>query len=401
MEKKCLYLVVPRIVEQPTWGGEYILESKNWHEKPEFIDKKIGQSYELYSGTLLRSDLVSTDDPTFTGELAFHSGYHDGEYAGDRSKLIKIDDLLKQYPRWLIGDEVIRKHGEKIKTLIKYTQAKGNSFQLHVRPEDEGKWLTKPESWYYLEPGTLTLGVHPETDWAEYESVCRQIEKELNEISRRAMAGEISVPDAKIQTKEVARKYNPWQYVNIITAKADELIDLSCCGLHHSWENGEEPDSLGNVVYELCLDVMDSVSSIRSFDKGKIKSDGSLRPIHVDDYFKYIDRSSEINNPDKHRVIRSDALKGEGYEIDSLLRCDYYSLDKFILTGKYLGKYSKTIGTYHHLFVRSGKIRLTVGDELLEVGEGHSCFIAAGTGQYMIESLSEKSEILKTFVSEF
>lgn len=400
MEKKRLYLVVPRLVEQSTWGGEYILESKGWRNRPEFADLKIGQSYELYSETLLRDDILTTDEPGFTGELCASTGYEAGQYAGDRSKLIKIEDLIKSEPAWYLGEEAIRRHGKKIRILIKYTQAKGNSFQLHVRPGDEGKWLSKPESWYYLEPGILTLGVKKDADWAEYERICRLIDAELREVSRQATAGEIDIDEARKRAVETAKKHDPWRFVNVIRAGADDLIDLSGCGLHHSWESDDTAAPLGNVVYELCLDVMDSVSSIRSFDKGKIKQDGTLRPVHIDDYFRFINRSPETNEPENHRLKKTETVAADNFVVESLLRSEYYCLDKIFLTGSYEGERSDTAGSYHHLFVRRGKIRVKAGDESLEIGAGHSCFIAGGTGRYALQSLDGKSEILKTFVSE-
>src|SRR5689334_1045070 len=62
------YLVVPKLIEQPTWGGELIVKTKGWSHVEPINTMKIGQSYELFSGSNL-SLLESTDDPAFAGEL--------------------------------------------------------------------------------------------------------------------------------------------------------------------------------------------------------------------------------------------------------------------------------------------------------------------------------------------
>ena len=71
MNRKKLFLVVPKIIEQPTWGGDYILGLKKWRDKAPFPGLKIGQSYELFSGSFLRADIQSSADPAFTGLLAY------------------------------------------------------------------------------------------------------------------------------------------------------------------------------------------------------------------------------------------------------------------------------------------------------------------------------------------
>ena len=62
------YLVIPKLIEQPTWGGQYIVTTKGWLHHSNWAELKIGQSYELFSGSNL-SLLTSSEDPNFTGEL--------------------------------------------------------------------------------------------------------------------------------------------------------------------------------------------------------------------------------------------------------------------------------------------------------------------------------------------
>ncbi|QQR52772.1 hypothetical protein IPG36_01470 [bacterium] len=67
------YLVIPKLIKQPTWGGSYIVAAKGWSDHEGLGDLKIGQSYELFSGSNL-SLLTSTDDPLFKGELTDNAG---------------------------------------------------------------------------------------------------------------------------------------------------------------------------------------------------------------------------------------------------------------------------------------------------------------------------------------
>ena len=133
------YLIIPHLIEQPTWGGEYICSMKGWLQKKDFKGKKIGQSYELYDKSLLSTSITSTDDPLFGAE---------GEAT------IPVSQFAEKRPF----------------PLIKFTQAKGNSFQLHIKPDaNDSKWKQKAESWYYLEDGKATFGIKKGADIEKYK----------------------------------------------------------------------------------------------------------------------------------------------------------------------------------------------------------------------------------------
>ena len=132
----------------------------------------------------------------------------------------------------------------------------------------------------------------------------------------------------------------------------DEIIDLSEGGIHHSWEENAVNHPQGNIVYELCKDIMDPVSSIRSFDKGKIKDDGTVREVHIDSYFELVDRNEETNNPSNHKLVPKILFEGNKITIESLLRSQAYCLDKITLEDSYSGDHTKAGDSYHHLFVK-------------------------------------------------
>lgn len=396
-----IFLIVPKLIEQSTWGGRYILQTKEWIDKKLFKDLKIGQSYELFSETKLRADINSSQDRLFTGELGYAMEPDKIFYRGDKTKLIPIKRLIEKDPKDILGEKVLKKHGGKLKILIKFTQARGNSFQIHVREKDESqKWRFKPESWYYFEPGLLTLGVKKDIDWNKYKKCCLEINEKMKKLSKQIKTNKINLESVKQKVKQIVKKYNPWQYVNIVKTKKDELIDLSYGGLHHSWEEDAQRYPLGNILYELCLDVMDPISVLRCFDKGKVEKDGSLRRLNINDYFQYIDRSEKINNPEHHRIKPKILFKKDDVKIEALLRTKYYSLDKISLKSKYCGEHAKLNGSFHHLFVKTGRVNILYNQSRLSLTKGHSCFIPNSIKQYTINCKSKiKSEVLKTYIS--
>jgi len=397
---KKIYLVVPKLIEQPTWGGDYIVTAKKWGAKKEFKSKMIGQSYELFSESKLRSDLDSSDDPNFTGEIGYAMEPDVVKYSGRKNVLLPIGSLIKKDPIKFLGKTALKKHGPKIKILIKFTQSNGNSFQIHVKENaNTNKWQAKPESWYFLEPGRITLGVKKHVDWKKYKSALIKINKYVESLSRKIIRGAISLQAAKNESKKFVAEMKPYQYVNEIWTKKGELIDLSQGGVHHSWEDNDKIVPSGNIVYELCLNVMDPVSVLRSCDKGKIKPDGSLRKLNIEDYFKYIDRSAKNNDPKNLKISKKILTNSGPVRVEALLRTKYYSMDRLVIAKKYAGEYSKTDESYNHLFILSGKVKISTVDQKMIVGEGHSCFLPAGIKKYELEPIGKTPvEILKTFV---
>lgn len=368
------YLIIPKLIEQPTWGGDYILTMKNWSNIRDFKDKKIGQSYELFSGTKLLLKISSSADARFIGELGSpdestvfnHTGYEkDIDY-------IDIKDVTGLHEKIL---------------LIKLNQSNGNSFQLHVKKGvKDGRWLPKPETWYYFEDGLATFGIKNGIDVNDYKRACKEIEYEMKKLSAEVMSGTIGLEDARQKSKALIGKINPWQYVNSHVVKKHSVVDPSLGGIHHSWEEDSKNYPLGNVLYEIQKDVMDPVCTIRSFDKGKFKSDGSIREINVDDYFKYLDTDPDHNDIEKMTPKRAG---------NSLIKTTDYSLDIFEITGVFT---DKTSGSYAHLFVRDGAVEVSAPDGNVIVSSGHSCFIPENVLSYQIKPVGDKAVVLKGYI---
>jgi mannose-6-phosphate isomerase class I len=364
------YLIIPELVEQPTWGGDYILKLKNWQNKTDLQNKKIGQSYELYGESLLANKIFDSTDLSFSSTL---------------SDYIHLSDLINKNPSEILGEKIYTKY-KSMPLLIKLNQARGNSFQLHIKPgQHDDRWKPKPESWYFLEDGYISCGIKKETNITAYKEVCVNIEEKMRELSREIMQGNKNIDMARQEAQKYIRSQNPWQFVNVYKTNKFDLIDLSEGGVHHSWE--ENPSlPLGNIVYEVQMDVMDEFCTIRGFDQGKIKDDGTIREIHVEDYLKYMDTSNEMNDITHLKRTRIG---------DNLLQTPYYSLDIVEVTNKTSVKIQDS---FQHLYVQEGDIEVISVDGAVRLTTGHSCFIPFGIKEYDIKTNLTKSIVLKTYI---
>ena len=347
------YLIIPFLFEQPTWGGTYICEKKGWLQKETLKGKKIGQSYELYGKSLLAASITSSEDPSFSDTV---------------SDVVSVMDFAEERPF----------------PLIKFTQAKGNSFQLHVKPTTHDPiWQPKAESWYFFEDGKVTFGVKKGTQIEDYKKTCRAIELKMKELSTSVVQKKIDFKVAQQQASKYISLQNPWNYVNVHFVKKGDVVDLSGGGLHHSWEEDTINCPLGNIVYEVQQDVMDPVSTLRSFDQGKLKEDGTIRDIQIDDYFKNIDLDEKRNT-----------LRIQKKESNVLFDTSYYCLSSLQID---TDAEMESAASFHHLFVKEGKICvIDKNNNEVVVGRGHSCFIPKGM-KYCIKP-KVASEILLTYL---
>ncbi len=370
-----LYLIIPKLIEQPTWGGDYIVNYKGWRSHGDLINKKVGQSYELYGKSKLATDIIDSSDQQYGPEL---------ELLDRQSVYIGLEELVRENPQKVLGPNVYDRYG-KMPLLIKFTQAIGNSFQLHRKPAaDSSRWKPKAESWYYFERGRITLGIKKGIEVSSYKACCKRIEKTMLAMSENVRKGSIPLEQARAKTKEIIQKENPWQYVNVLDVPKDALIDLSGGGLHHSWE--EDPTStLGNILYEVQQDVADEDTTVRSFDQGKLKDDGSIRAIHIDDYFRYLDMGDSRNDPE-HAFMYP---KGT-----TLLSTPYYSLDLLEISGNQ----AVSLGTsFQHLFVKEGSLEVLTEGGSVKMSKGHSCFIPFAVQSYELRSVN-RAVVLKTYI---
>lgn len=386
------YIIVPVLIEQPTWGGDYITH----HKKIRSVigqDRLIGQSFELFQSSPLTSQyksnhhpVVAVADPKDPTELEYISG--------DEQSVFSIQALIDQDPQAVLGSRAGT--GRQITTLVKFNQAKGNSYQLHVK-QPINEWLPKPESWYFLEPGLITLGVKLNADWSEYERICRVVDAKARDLSHQVQAGTLIVQTAREELTEFIRANDPQDFVNLLQVGKGQCVDLSACGIHHSWEENPLTHPQGNVVYEVQQNVYDPQATIRAFDKGKIKEDGSIRQLHIDDYFKHIDRSQRANSPASHYTQARLVKKNSTYTVTKLFQTDYYELSRVVINQAIENQHTQTTDSFHHLFVQSGSVELETRQDCLTLTQGFSAFVPANTGRYRLKPIkATHTAILKT-----
>lgn len=381
------YIVIPKLIEQPTWGGYYIAKTKGWSNMP-WGKTKFGQSYELYSKSFL-SLATNTTQEDFRPEIT-----------EPPSQIIPLSQLILPDAQSVLGMRNIDVFGKELKTLIKFTQAKGNSFQIHVKPGTEyTKWRAKPESWYYFEEGMATLGLSDLTKIEAYKQACITIDAYVKSLSTAVQAQKMEIEEARQKIQTFVNGQNIYQYVNMVTIPQEAVVNLDRGGTHHSWEEDDAKMPLGNVLYEVQVDEMDPISTIRSFDKGKIMDDGSTRDLQIDDYFNYIDTTPEGNTPQSFIGSAQQIARGEGYELQQLFDTQYYKLQRLDISAVFSNEYTAPHDqTFHHLFVKSGQIVYDDGQVELMVGTGHSVFVPASVVSYTLTPESRQATVLKTYV---
>ena len=359
------YLVIPKLIDQPTWGGDYIIKLKKWGDITYYKNKKIGQSFELYGESLLATDIYSTKDSGFS----------------PASKGIPINSVLT--------------NGKTVPLLIKINQALGNSFQLHIKPGEKlNNWLPKPETWYFLENGSITLGLNAQKDIKEYERVCTEIDSYMKNLSSEILTGKTSVNVARSKAKKFIASKNPWKYVNCFNVNKGSIIDLSEGAIHHSWEDNKNHSPLGNVVFEVQIDASDDDATIRSFDQGKIKDDGTIRSLNIEDYFLAIDKDLIKNSLNYHLKLPSK---------DEFIKTKFYCVDLITLSqnDKFLQNNQKFLENkgFSHYYVESGEVDvISDGNRDINVTAGHSFFIPDSLNTYTIIGKVKDTKILKTYL---
>lgn len=369
------YLIFPKLIEQPTWGGTYIVEYKGWQSHAELLAKKFGQSYELSGSSKLSSSIKDSSTPEFVPENA------------SLNEAVSLDSLSIEDAQQMFGVFVYEQY-KKMPLLIKFTQAKGNSFQLHKKPEvEDPEWLPKAESWYFFENGYITFGLKAGMPVEAYKKTCEEIDVAMQELSKKILAKEITVEEASQQAKEMIKEKNPWQYVNVLHVPKHTMLDLSGGGLHHSWE--EDPDSqLGNIVYEVQQDAPDETSTLRSFDQGKIKADGTIRSLTIEQYFRFMDTNPTHNdvNHAKQMPFGNRILTTTNYYMDLYTLEDEMELS--------------TGDSFAHLFVREGDVIVEANGVPVRLTKGHSCLIPQAANTFKLTPKFKNSVVIRTGIEK-
>ncbi len=380
MSHEPLYLV-PILIEQPTWGGQYISQFKNL-ESSELTKNNIGQSYELAQESLV-----------YSGDFSRCYQYAKTSNLAD---LINIDVPQQAVPLKTVAPQAAA-------ILIKFTQAQENSYQVHVKPADASdpahplaSWQPKPESWYFFEEGCATLGLKNPTNLAPYKQRCEEINAFAQNLSTKVSAQELTVAQAREKLAKFIDTDHPRNYVHTVRIPKNHVVELSQGGVHHSWE--AHPDlPLGNIVYEVQKDVKDDVSTLRSFDQGKMKDDGSIRPLTINEYFTALDVTVDNNTP--ANLMNSTET---GSDERSLFDTPYYKLEQLDFAGGSAAEPDTkqlAVSQYSHVFTKEGEVTIThpdFADKNWILPQGWSVLLAPNPKPYLISASVPASQVNDT-----
>ena len=369
------YIIEPFLIPQPTWGGKYIAQKKGWSEQETLKDIKIGQSYELFGKSRVYPSITDTNDPSFLPLI---------KNIASKNSATPLTDLISKDPEGFLGSDIASRF-TTIPILIKFTQARGNSFQLHASHlAKQTKWKPKSETWYFLEPGMCTYGLSDVSRVSQYKAVCMAINDYMHTLSDKVKNNTITLSEAQEQSQSFIREQNPWRFVNAIHTNPFDCIDLSNGGIHHSWE--DSPDLLlGNIVYEVQEDVSDEESTLRSFDQGKFLPDGSIRELTIEDYFSLIDTNPE------HNAVESTL---SNIQNGKLVENDFYAVYSSTTTQKTILPQQNS---FQHIFITNGIVSLesSVGSVLLH--SGHSAVIPYSVGDFAVIPTHTSASYILTY----
>lgn len=361
------------------------MKAKGWQKHPE-ANRKFGQSYELFSGTYLS---LATDTTHSTFQPEIDSIPQDA---------FQVEQIRSEDADGLLGSRGAKKYNGELKTLIKFTQAKGNSYQLHVKEQD-GKWLPKPESWYFFEKGLATLGIQDKKKLGAYKKACKEIEAYMISLSQKVQSENLTIKEARELAKTFCKKAHIDQYVHTVVIPKQSIVDLHYGGIHHSWEEDTKTIPQGNILYEVQVDVPDQVSTLRSYDKGKLQDDGTIRELQIDDYFKHVDTAKEMNEPEALIQQAKKIVLDKSLAVTPIFNTPYYKTDEVTFQHELAPEYTSTRQeTFHHIFALSGTIHYHDNSIDLTIREGHSAFVPARVGQYVLKTTGKSATVLKTYL---
>ena len=201
------YLVIPRFIEQPTWGVHILFHINKFKTKNCALAKlaKVMSCMEVRFYPPLHPRLTLNSKATLLSIIRV--------VASPLSPVISnCRGPRRPKP---VPNAGIFFSPQTMPLLIKFTQALGNSFQIHVKKsQKQSRWKPKPESWYYLEDGVITYGIKKGAGMEEFKRVCLAIEEKMIALSTSLKIGALSYGRAKEKAESFIKSVNPWRFVN-------------------------------------------------------------------------------------------------------------------------------------------------------------------------------------------
>lgn len=318
------------VFRKTPWGGDGLKKSLGKKCPP-----KTGESWELS----LRDGAESV--------------VANGEFKGK-----KLAELLKKWPRELLGDEHHMRFSERFPLLVKFL-AVHDRMSLQVHPSDEfaqryeAEGVGKMEAWYVLSAPKgcrVIRGVLPGTTVAEFR---QQLEK-----------GSVE------------------QCLNVMDVKEADIIFIPPGTIHSAY---------GGVVL---LEVQqNSDLTYRLTDWGRPGPNGKPRPLHVEKALNVTDFYSM--GVSKYKASR---IPGFPYKRYLLIKCEKFTMESILTSrGKIKDQSNPQRFAIYTIVSGRGKFLFRGGEESVAFNRGETYFIPAHLGAFEIATPGA-SEIVVTFV---
>lgn len=311
---------------EKVWGGRKFNTILNM-EIPE--NKNIGESWE-----------VSCHE----GGLSY---VENGELSGKG-----LFEIIGEKKEEVLGEEIIKKFGEKFPLLIKYLDI-NDKLSVQVHPNNEyalrvEKEFGKSESWYVIdasEDAKLIMGLK--------DGVTKKIFKE------------------KVEKGD----FN--DIFNIVSVKKGDFINIEPGTVHGTLE--------GSIL--ICETQQNSDTTYRIYDFDRLVN-GKKRDLHIEKALDVINFGiiPEISKEEDRKKI--ELLGGTKEE---LIRGEYFNIDRFLIDGVFKDEINRNFKVYSIL---DGEGNLLVQGKSFSAKKGDTYFIP-GKLEIIIEG---KIEILKSYI---
>jgi len=310
-------LRMKEVFRKTPWGGNGLRKSLG-----KKCPAKTGESWELSVRAGAESVVVN------------------GPYKGK-----KLTDLLRKWPRELLGDEHAMRFSERFPLLVKFL-AVHDRMSLQVHPSDEfaqryeTEGVGKMEAWYVLSAPKgcrVIRGVLPGTTVAEFR---QQLEKG-----------------------------NVEQCLNVMDVKPGDVIFIPPGTIHSAFG--------GVVLFEV---QQNSDLTYRLTDWGRPGLDGKKRALHVEKALTVTDFYSM--GVSKYKASR---IPGFSYRRYLLIKCEKFTLESIQMArGRIKDHTNATRFGIYSIVTGKGKFVIHGGKQSVPFSRGETYFIPARLGPFEI-----------------
>ena len=306
-----------------------------------------GRGFETTLGFELPTDELYGESWEVSCHPSGMSYVENGDLEGE-----SLEEIFHKFQEELVGEEIVKKYGEKFPLLIKYLDI-NDKLSVQVHPSDEyalrvEKEFGKSEVWYVMEASSdakLILGLK--------KDITPEIYKE------------------KVDKKDFTGLFNE------VSVKKGDFIDVKPGVVHGTLE--------GSIL--ICEIQQNSDTTYRIYDFDR-EVNGVKRELHLDKAMDVIEfgKDIEISSEESRKKI-----KDQDATIEELIRGEYFSIDRLLIDGKFSDASYKNFKIYSIL---DGDGRLKSENKIYEVKKGDTYFIPAK----MLVEIDGKLEIMKSYI---